>query len=105
MSFTYQITIYAREKYRPVSTLIFNDSPINLSAPKEKAALLQRGFAKICADHGWSKEDVKRFGYTTGKVRLYDREKIEAENKARYEAIKEAKYASGEWKRPKKDNT
>ena len=41
------------------------------------------------------------------KVKIYrglsksDKEKIERENVARYEALKEEKYASGEWKKPK----
>ena len=34
-------------------------------------------------------------------LEILDKCKIEAEKKARYEAIKEEKYASGEWKRPK----
>lgn len=37
------------------------------------------------------------------KMREYDKEKIKAENEARYTKIKEQKYASGEWKRPKKE--
>ena len=45
--------------------------------------------------------DLARYGYTKGKIREYDKEKIEQENAARYEALKEEKYASGEWKRPK----
>ena len=35
------------------------------------------------------------------KIRECNKEKRDAESKARYEAIKEAKYATGEWKRPK----
>ena len=49
----------------------------------------------------WTVDDLKKYGYTKGKIREYDREKIEQENAARYEALKEEKYASGEWKRPK----
>jgi hypothetical protein len=49
----------------------------------------------------WTMADLKKNGYTSGKVREYDREKIARENAERYERIKEEKYASGEWQRPK----
>jgi hypothetical protein len=35
---------------------------------------------------------------------VYDKEKIEQENKERYEQLKEQKYASDEWQRPSKES-
>jgi len=102
----YQVTIFcATGKYRPVSTIIRTKEIVNLSDNAVERDLVHRGLQKICAEHGWTSADLKKTDFRTGKVRLYDKEKIMAENKARYEALKEAKYASGEWKRPTKKKT
>ena len=100
----YQVTLYCTtKKYRPVSCIIKRENKADLDNASVKRELVTAGMKKICIQRGWSGEDLRAFGYITGKVREYDREKIEAENKARYEKIKEEKYASGEWKRPKKE--
>lgn len=92
----YQVTLFCKsKKYKPVSTII------KAEAATPTATLLKLGAEKICRLHNWTTKDLARCEYTSGKVREYDKEKIEAENKARYEKIKEEKYASGEWKRPK----
>lgn len=94
----YQVTLLCTNgKYRPVSTLLNGEENADLKA------VSTRGIRKICASRGWTSADLKRYGYLKSKIRVYDKEKIEAENKARYERIKEEKYASGEWKRPKGD--
>ena len=96
----YQITILCTNgKYRPCSTLIEADK-VDLKDTTAKKALLSRGVSKICAQHYWGLSDLKKYGYTKTKIREYDIQKIKAENKARYERIKEEKYASGERKRP-----
>ena len=98
----YQVTLFSTTgKYKPVSALVeCNAKP---TTKEEVKNIQKRGVEKICISRLWSGADIKRFGYTKVKVREYDLAKIEAENKARYEKIKEEKYASGEWKKPKKD--
>ena len=97
----YQITIICTSgKYKPCSTLIESE-PIDLKDATAKKALLSKGVSKICAQHYWGKSDLKRYDYNKVKIREYDIVKIKKENKERYERIKEEKYASGEWKRPK----
>lgn len=97
----YQITIICTSgKYKPCSTLIESE-PIDLKDATAKKALLSKGVSKICAQHYWGKSDLKKYDYNKVKIREYDIVKIKKENKERYERIKEEKYASGEWKRPK----
>ena len=97
----YQITIICTSgKYRPCSTLIESE-PIDLKDLVKKKELLSKGVSKICAQHYWGKSDLKKYDYNKVKIREYDIAKIKRENKERYERIKEEKYASGEWKRPK----
>ena len=67
-----------------------------------KRQLLNDGMKKICIQRGWTARDLATFGYATGKVREYDKEKLDKEAEERYNKIKEEKYASGEWKRPKR---
>ena len=101
----YQVTlICATGQYKPVSCIIKRKQEIDTDLTKEKevkAQIINEGIKKICAKRYWSKADLVKGNFTKVKVRTYDKEKIEAENKVRYEAIKEAKYKSGEWKRPK----
>lgn len=95
----YQVTMFDKENhYRPVSAIVKMDDS------KSKQEIAREGQRKIMQKRLWTMADLKRYGYTGIKVREYDPEKIAEENAARYEAIKEAKYTSGEWKRPKKDN-
>lgn len=103
----YQITMMCTTgQYRPVSCIIKKDSA-ELKTKGQEAflkELKQQGIVKICQQRYWDGADLKRYGYTRIKVREYDREKIAQENAERYERIKEEKYASGEWKRPKGKN-
>lgn len=99
----YQITLIDNSnKYRPVSTLISSE-PIDLNNSIAKKEIITRGIKKICAQRYWTNLDLKKYGYTAIKIRVYDKEKIDKENVERYNKIKEEKYASGEWKRPKKE--
>ena len=99
----YQITLFCNTgKYKPVSTIVKRANEVNIADVAVKKQLIADGAQKICFQRGWNSTDLKRNGYVTGKVRIYDKEKLEREAKERYERIKEEKYASGEWKRPKK---
>ena len=68
---TLQITLFDKEgRYKPVSTLIKVKS---VKWYKEnKSEVHQQALTKICQKRGWTSEDLKRFGYTTLKVRNYD---------------------------------
>lgn len=92
----YQVTLICESgKYKPVSTIV------TMEETTDKKAIMREGQRKIMIKRYWSMADLTKYGYTKGKIREYDKEKIEQENIARYEALKEQKYASGEWKRPK----
>lgn len=92
----YQVTLICESgKYKPVSTIV------TMEETTDRRAIMREGQKKIMIKRYWSMADLTRYGYTKGKIREYDKEKIERENAARYEALKEEKYASGEWKRPK----
>lgn len=103
----YQVTlISATGKYKPVSCLITMEQTedVDLTLNKEiKKNIITQGIQKICNQRFWSKRELVMYEYTKSRVRVYDKEKIAQENAERYEKIKEEKYASGEWKRPKKD--
>ena len=92
----YEVTLICENgKYKPVSTIV------TMEETTDRKAIMREGQKKIMIKRYWSMADLTRYGYTKGKIREYDKEKIERENAARYEALKEEKYASGEWKRPK----
>ena len=92
----YQVTLICESgKYKPVSTIVI------MEETQDKKMIMREGQKKIMIKRYWSMSDLTKYGYTKGKIREYDKEKIERENAARYEALKEEKYASGEWKRPK----
>ena len=96
ISNTYQVTLKDPSgKYNYVSALVHRKEGM------DKKALIEEGIKKICQKRLWTSKDLKKYGYTVCMIRLYDKEKIEQEKKERYEKIKEEKYASGEWKRPK----
>lgn len=91
----YQVTLFTTTgKYKPVSCIIDTEET-------DKQKLVKLGTEKICRKRYWNKADLMRYGYLKAKVREYDKEKIEEQNKIRYEQIKEEKYATGEWKKPK----
>ena len=101
MEKTYQVTLFDKEgRYKPISCLIKQEE-IRLDNKVQRKDLVNKGVTKICASKMWTVKDIQKFGYVLAKAREYDKAKIEAENKARYDKIKEEKYASGEWQRPK----
>lgn len=73
-------------KYKPVSTLV--EIPIKDVLAKNYTPYKTKGIEKICLKKRWYADDLKKLGYTKVKVRVYDKQKIEEENKARYEKIK-----------------
>lgn len=101
----YQVTLHSKGGlYKPVSAIVTREQTSNrnlLEDATEKAKIQLEGIQKICFKRGWGKDDLKRYYYTICQMRVYDKEKIAKENAERYEKIKEEKYASGEWKRPK----
>ena len=99
----YQVTLFCTtKKYRPVSCIIKREDKVDLGNATVKRELVTAGMKKICIQRGWTGVDLRTFGYITGKVREYNKEKLDKEAEERYNKIKEEKYASGEWKRPKR---
>lgn len=102
----YQVTLVCNtNQYKPVSCIIKKDDK-GLAEKGKKVfveELKKEGIQKICNKRYWTTRELKKYGYTSVKVREYDKERIQQENNERYERLKEEKYASGEWQRPKKD--
>lgn len=84
-----QITLISNKGYRPISTLIdvekVTDYVLNEKKYQDKA------ITKMLAQRRWTRADLTKYGYTTMKHRVYDKERIEEENALRYERIKEEK--------------
>lgn len=98
----YQITLFSTTgKYKPVSAIVKNQTEIDLKNTEERKEVINKGVQKICLKRYWDKRDLLKGGYTKAKIREYDPAAIKKENEERYAKIKEEKYASGEWKRPK----
>lgn len=101
----YQVTlICASNKYRPVSAIVkaSDKESFDLNNREDKKEIIKRGIQKICIARSWGSRELKLYEYTKSKVRVYDKVKIEQENKERYERIKEQHYQDGTWKRPNK---
>lgn len=81
-----QITLVSESGYRPLSTLIDVENWQAYLADKER--LQQKAVIAICAKRYMTTRDLRKYGYTTIKARIYDREAIARENAERYEQIK-----------------
>lgn len=81
-----QVTLVSTKGYRPVSCIIQVPSISQYAANKSKYQL--QAVQKMCAKRHWTARDLTAYGYTGIKARVYDPEKIAAENAARYEQIK-----------------
>lgn len=88
-------------KYKPMSCLV--PIPIKEVVAKNYAPYRDKGVIKICQKRNMTSRDLKKYGYTQVKIRVYDPKKIEEENAIRYAEIKKQKFASGEWKPSKAD--
>lgn len=101
----YQVTIYCENgSYKPISTIVEIEQEEDIDLTKDKAqkkAIIQRGVNRICVTRYWTSKDLTKYGYLKAKARVYDKLAILQQKKENYEKLKEEKYASGEWKRPK----
>lgn len=82
-----QITLVSDKGYRAVSALV--DVPSIKDYVDNKNIYQMHGVIKICAKRHWTAADLRKYGYTGIKCRVYDKEKIERENAERYKKIKE----------------
>jgi hypothetical protein len=82
-----QVTLISNQGYKPVSTLV--EVPSKQYIIDNKKKIQEDGIIKICNKRYWSNRELTQYGYTKTKMRVYDKEKIEQENKERYEKIKE----------------
>lgn len=103
----YQVTLVDnRKKYRPISAVVkieqAEDADLTLDKNKRKE-IINKGIIKICQKRGWGKLELKTYNYLTALVRKYNGAETIAQDKERYKKIKEEKYKTGEWKRPKKE--
>ena len=104
----YQITLISGKGFKPVSCIIKNRQYDDTDWTKDKEhkrVLVKRGIEKICAVRYWGSRELKKYDYTKSRIRMYDKGKIEKENKENYERLKEEKYQKGEWQRPKNAET
>lgn len=86
MSKQIQVTLVSDKGYRPVSTIIEVASIKDYCDNKQKYQM--QAVQAMCAKRYWSAQDLVKYGYTGIKCRVYDKERIAAENAARYEQIK-----------------
>lgn len=85
-----QVTLFDKQnRYKPISTLINVESVAYYNEHSKEVK--QRALIKICQQRYWTNKELKKYNYTTCKVRIYDKEKIEKEKKERYEKIKQEK--------------
>ena len=85
-----QCTLFSTTgKYKPVSTIIKVESVAYCNA--NKTEVQKQAIQKICAQHHTEWWALKRNGFKKMKMRIYDKEKIEAEKAERYEQIKKEK--------------
>ena len=83
-----QLTLYSESgKYRPMSTIVEVESIAYYNAHKQE--ILNRAIQRISVQRKMDIWVMKKYGYTKLKARVYDKEKIEQENRERYERIKE----------------
>lgn len=84
-----QITLVSKSGYRPLSTLIEVESWE--AYQQNKQAYQQKAVTSILAKRHMTIRDVRRYGYTQIKARVYDKERIARENAERYEKLKKEK--------------
>ena len=83
-----QLTLYSESgKYRPMSTIVEVESIAYYNVHKQE--ILNRAIQRISVQRKMDIWVMKKYGYTKLKARVYDKGKIEQENKERYERIKE----------------
>lgn len=88
----YQVTLFATNgKYKPISTIVNYDTSVipDRSNDEHIREIKNKGIKQICQKRYWTSKDLLKYGYTKCKIREYDKEKIEKENKIKYERIKQ----------------
>lgn len=86
---TIQITLISEEGRRPLSALIECESWQEYQANKTRYR--DNAIMRMLAARHMTLHDAQKYGYTTVKARVYDREKIARENAERYAKIKKEK--------------
>lgn len=81
-----QITLISESGYKPLSTLIDCESWVEYQ--ENKTAYQQKAVTYMLAKRYMAMRDLRKYGYTEIRARVYDKERIQAENRARYEQIK-----------------
>lgn len=82
-----QLTLYSESgKYRPMSTIVEVESIAYYNTHKQE--IQNRAIQRISVQRKMDIWAMKKYGYTKLKARVYDKEKIEQENRERYERIK-----------------
>lgn len=82
-----QFTLFSEgNKYKPMSTVLEVASVEEYKARPQEYK--NKAISKICVQRKTEPFYLKKYGYTRMKVRVFDKDKIEQENKERYEQIK-----------------
>jgi len=87
----YQVTLLCTtNQYKPVSTIVkYNMSDyLNRTNDEHIKAIKDKGIKQICIKRNWTSKDLLKYSYLKCKIREYDKEKIDKQNKERYEQIK-----------------
>lgn len=82
-----QISLFSDSGYRPMSTIVTIENAQEWRDRKEE--IKKQAVISICAKRHMTSRDLRKYGYTTIKCRVYDKEKIARENAERYEKIKQ----------------
>lgn len=83
---TIQFTLTTTQGYRPISTLV--EVADITDYLKHKEHYRNKAVKAMCLKRGWTLADLKKYGYTEMKKRVYDKERIEKEKEERYAQIK-----------------
>ena len=81
-----QVTLCSTQGYRAMSTVITVSSAAEYLVNKDHYNA--QAVTTMLAKRYMAPADLRRYGYTTLKTRVQDKEKIERENAERYERIK-----------------
>jgi hypothetical protein len=81
-----QVTLISEGGYRPLSGLVEVKDWVDFIA--NKSAYQQKAVISILAKRHMTVRDMRKYGYTQIKARVYDKERIAKENAERYEQIK-----------------
>lgn len=73
----YQVTLFSSTgKYKPVASIVNweQSDDIDYSNNREVRKLIQReGVKKICAKRYWTLSDLRTYGFTKYKIRVYEK--------------------------------